>query len=88
MYTHRRPPVLRTLALILALLTGLSVALGAVLSEARAQSAPQYTFTRVADSVEDGFDPNNFGCAAITTPTLNSELPSLNTPLPSPSAER
>ena len=65
MYTHRRPPVLRTLALILALLTGLSVALGAVLSEARAQSAPQYTFTRVADSVEDGFDPNNFGCAAI-----------------------
>jgi hypothetical protein len=65
MYAHRRPPVLRTLALILALLTGLSVALGAILSDAQAQSAPQYTFTRVADSVEDGFDPNSFGCAAI-----------------------
>jgi hypothetical protein len=65
MFTHRRPPALRTLALILALLTGLSVALGAVLSDAGAQTAPQYTFTRVADSVEVGFDPNSFGCAAI-----------------------
>jgi hypothetical protein len=36
-----------------------------VLSDARAQAAPQYTFTRVADSVADGFDPNSFGCAAI-----------------------
>jgi hypothetical protein len=36
-----------------------------LLSDARAQTAPQYTFTRVADSVEDGFDPNSFGCAAI-----------------------
>jgi len=65
MFTHRRPPVLRTLALILALLTGLSVALGAVLSDAGAQTALQYTYTRVADSVEDGFEPNSFGCAAI-----------------------
>jgi hypothetical protein len=65
MFTHRRPFVLRTLALMLALLTGLSVALGAILSDARAQAAPQYTFTRVADSVADGFDPNSFGCAAI-----------------------
>ena len=65
MFTHRRPSVLRTLALMLALLTGLSVALGAVLSDARAQAATQYTFTRVADSVEDGFAPDSFGCAAI-----------------------
>ena len=54
MITHRRPSVLRTLALILTLLTGLSVALGAVLSDARAQTAPQYTFTRVADMMADG----------------------------------
>src|SRR5215218_447133 len=65
MFTHRPASVLRTLALLLVLLTGLSVALGAILSDARAQSAPQYTFTKVADSVEDGFDPNSFGCAAI-----------------------
>jgi hypothetical protein len=48
-----------------ALLTALGLVLGAVLSDARAQTAPQYTFTKVADSTEDGFDPNNFGCAAI-----------------------
>jgi hypothetical protein len=65
MFTHRRPPVLRPLALLLALLTALSVALGAALSDARAQFAPQYTFTKVADSVDDGFDPNRLGCAAI-----------------------
>jgi hypothetical protein len=50
---------------MIALLAGLCLVLGAVLSDARAQTAPQYTFTKVADSVEDGFDPNNFGCAAI-----------------------
>jgi len=49
------------------LVAGLSVVLGAVLSEAQAQTAPQYTFTKAADSVEDGFDPNSFGCAAINT---------------------
>ncbi len=65
MVTHRRPFALRSLALMIALLAGLSLVLGAVLSDARAQTAPQYTFTKVADSVEDGFDPNNFGCAAI-----------------------
>jgi hypothetical protein len=65
MVTHRRPSALRSLALSLALLTALSLVLGAVLSDARAQTAPQYTFTKVADSVEDGFDPFSFGCASI-----------------------
>ena len=68
MVTHRRPCALRSLALMFALLAGLSLVLGAVLSDARAQTAPQYTFTKVADSVEDGFDPFSFGCAAINTP--------------------
>jgi hypothetical protein len=65
MVTHRRPSVLRSSALMFALLTALGLVLGAVLSDARAQTVPQYTFTKVADSVEDGFDLNNFGCAAI-----------------------
>ena len=65
MVTHSRPSVLRSLALMFALLTALGLVLGAVLSDARAQTAPQYTFTKVADSTEDGFDPNTFGCAAI-----------------------
>jgi hypothetical protein len=65
MVTNRRPSALRSLALAFALLTALSLVLGAVPSDARAQTSPQYTFTKVADSVEDGFDPNNFGCAAI-----------------------
>jgi hypothetical protein len=68
MVTHRRPSALRSLALAFALLTALSLVLGVVLSDARAQTAPQYTFTKVADSVEDGFDPFIFGCAAINTP--------------------
>jgi hypothetical protein len=56
---------------VFGLVAGLAIALGAMLSDARAQTAPpapQYTFTKVADSVEDGFDPNSFGCAAINTP--------------------
>jgi hypothetical protein len=65
MLTHRRPSVLRSLPLSLALLTALSLVFGAVLSDARAQTAPQYTFTKVADSVENGFV--SFGCAAINT---------------------
>jgi hypothetical protein len=67
MMTHSRPSGLRSLALSLALLTGLIMVLGAMSSDAQAQTAPQYTFTKVADSTEDGFDPNNFGCAAINT---------------------
>jgi len=62
---------LRLPTIVFALVAGLGIALGAMLSEARAQTvppAPQYTFTKVADSVEDGFDPNSFGCAAINTP--------------------
>jgi hypothetical protein len=62
---------LRPFTLVFALVAGLAIALGAMLSDARAQTAPpapHYTFTKVADSVEDGFDPNSFGCAAINTP--------------------
>jgi hypothetical protein len=53
--------------MLFALTAGLTIVLGAVLSDAQAQTASQYTFTKVADSVEDGFDPNSFGCAAINT---------------------
>src|SRR5215207_7015913 len=70
MLTHQRSSNLRLLVIVFALVVGLAIALGAMLSEARAQTAPpapQYTFTKVADSVEDGFDPNSFGCAAINT---------------------
>jgi hypothetical protein len=71
MLTYRRRSALRLFALVFGLVAGLAIALGAMLSDARAQTAPpapQYTFTKVADSVEDGFDPNSFGCAAINTP--------------------
>jgi hypothetical protein len=50
---------------------GVALAFGAMLSGARAQTvppAPQYTFTKVADSARDGFEPFSFGCAAINTP--------------------
>jgi hypothetical protein len=71
MLTYRRRSALRLFALVFGLVAGLAIALGAMLSDARAQTAPpapQYTFTKVADSVEDGFDPNSLGCAAINTP--------------------
>ena len=71
MFTYRRRSALRPFTLVFALVAGLAIALGAMLSDARAQTAPpapHYTFTKVADSVEDGFDPNSFGCAAINTP--------------------
>jgi hypothetical protein len=68
MHTHRRPSALRFFATLFALAAGLTIVLGAMLSNAQAQTTPQYTFTKVADSVEDGFDPNSFGCAAINTP--------------------
>src|SRR5918997_521921 len=71
MLAYRRRSALRPFTLVFALVAGLAIALGAMLSDARAQTAspaPQYTFTKVADSVEDGFDPNSFGCAAINTP--------------------
>ncbi len=71
MLTYRRRSALRLFALVFALVAGLAIALGAMLSDARAQTvppAPQYTFTKVADSAEDGFDPFSFGCAAINTP--------------------
>ena len=68
MHTHRRSSALRLFVTLFALATGLTIVLGAMLSDAQAQTTPQYTFTKVADSVEDGFDPNSFGCAAINTP--------------------
>src|SRR5918997_2944672 len=71
MLAYRRRFALRLFTLVFALVAGLAIALGAMLSDARAQTAPpapQYTFTKVADSVEDGFDPFSFGCAAINSP--------------------
>ena len=67
MHSHRPPSALRLFAMLFALAAGLAVVLGAMLSDAQAQATGQYTFTKVADSVEDGFDPNSFGCAAINT---------------------
>jgi hypothetical protein len=64
---HRRPPILRMIALA----GGLIMALGAMQSGVWAQTTPPatpYSFTRVADSTADGFDPNSFGCAAINAP--------------------
>ena len=68
MLTYRRPSALRLFALVFALVTGLAVVFGAMLSDAHAQAGGGYTFTKVADSVEDGFDPFSFGCAAINAP--------------------
>jgi hypothetical protein len=63
-----RSQVLRLFAMVFALMAGLAIVLGAMLSGAQAQAAtPQYTFTKVADSDEDDFDPFSFGCAAINT---------------------
>jgi hypothetical protein len=42
--------------------------LALVLGLASPASAQTYTFTKVADSVEDGFDPFSFGCATINAP--------------------
>jgi hypothetical protein len=50
--------------LLLTLLAGLSVALAPA---AHAQSQA-YSFTKVADSAADGFDPFGFGCASINDP--------------------
>jgi hypothetical protein len=56
---------LRLFILVFAGVAGLAIVLGAMFSGARAQAAPQYTFTRVADSAADGFDPFSFECSAI-----------------------
>lgn len=66
MLTHQRSSNLRLFALVVALVAGLAIVLGAMLSDAQAQTAPpQYTFTKVADSAGDGFDPFSFECSAI-----------------------
>jgi hypothetical protein len=65
MLTHQRSSNLRLFALAFALVAGLAIVLGSMFSAARAQAAPQYTFTKVADSAQDGFDPFSFECSAI-----------------------
>jgi hypothetical protein len=56
----------RLFALVFAVVVGvLAMALGVMLSTEQAQAAPQYTFTKVADSAQDGFDPFSFECSAI-----------------------
>ena len=65
MLTYQRSSALRLFILVFAMVAGLAIVLGAMFSAARAQAAPQYTFTRVADSAEDGFDPFSFECSAI-----------------------
>jgi hypothetical protein len=65
MPTHQKSSALRLFILVFALVAGLAMVLGAMFSAARAQAAPQYTFTRVADSAADGFDPFSFECSAI-----------------------
>ena len=67
MLSYRRRSAWRLFAMVFALAAGLGIVRGAMLSEAQAQTAPQYTFTKVADSVEDDFAPFSFGCAAINT---------------------
>ena len=67
MFTYKPMSVLRLFALMFALVTGLAVLLGVMLSDAQAQAVGGYTFTKVADSAEDGFDPFRFGCAAINS---------------------
>jgi hypothetical protein len=62
---RERSSAVRLFALVFALVAGLAIALGAMLSAAQAQAAPQYTFTRVADSAGDGFVPFSFECSAI-----------------------
>jgi hypothetical protein len=64
MLTYQRSPALRLFIFVFALVAGLAILLGAMLSGAQAQSAPQNTFTKVADSAEDGFDPFSFECSA------------------------
>jgi hypothetical protein len=66
---RKRSQALRLVALVSAVAAALAIALGAMLSAAQAQTTPpQYTFTKVADGVEDGFDPFSFGCASINKP--------------------
>jgi hypothetical protein len=62
---RERSSALPLFALVFAVVAGLTMALGAMLPAAQAQAAPQYTFTRVADSAGDGFVPFSFECSAI-----------------------
>ena len=65
MLRQQRSSIPRTFALVIAVVAGLAIALGAMRSAAQAQAAPQYTFTKVADSAQDGFDPFSFECSAM-----------------------
>jgi hypothetical protein len=63
MLRQQRSSIPRAFALVIAVVAGFAIALGAMRSAA--QAAPQYTFTKVADSAQDGFDPFSFECSAI-----------------------
>src|SRR5215217_7181595 len=65
MLTYQGSSALRLFILVFTLVAGLAILLGAMLSVARAQAASQYTFTKVADSAGDVFDPFSFECSAI-----------------------
>jgi hypothetical protein len=62
---HKRASALRLFALAFALAAGFAIVLGARLSDAQAQAAPLYNFTKVADSARDDFDPFAFTCSSI-----------------------
>ena len=64
---RERSQALRLVALVIAVVAALAIALGAMLSAAQAETLGDYTFTKVADSAEDGFDPSSFGCTSINT---------------------
>jgi hypothetical protein len=68
MLRHQRSSALRLFIFVFALVAGLAILHSAMLSGAQAQeAAPQYTFTKVADSAEDDFAPFSFGCTSINT---------------------
>jgi hypothetical protein len=66
---RERSRALRLVALVIVVVAALAIALGAMLSAAQAETLGDYTFTKVADSAEDGFDPFSFGLA-VASPML------------------
>ncbi len=62
MLMYERSSALRLFALVFAVVAGL-----ATLLAAPAYAQEEYSFTKVADSAEDGFAPFSFGCTSINT---------------------
>jgi hypothetical protein len=62
---HKRASALPLFVLAVALAAGFAIVLGAMFSAAHAQAAPQYKFTKVADSARDDFNPFAFTCSSI-----------------------